>query len=183
MILRCFIALEAPTEVRKCLVDKIRLWRNHRGVNWVAEQNLHLTLLFLGDVDSSKIEELRQILQEVTDRTKALSLSLKGLELFPAKLPRLIWSSLDNADQSIYTLHKDLLSMVRQAGFEPDVKPLKLHITLGRLKSQLPEPVEREIMQSSVDKDSYLYDTITLYRSILKPDGPTYQILQQYKLT
>lgn len=180
---RTFIALEAPEPVQKSLAERLMFLRPVSGVKWVSEQNLHLTLLFLGDVESTSIPLLEKILAERTRGQKAFPLSVKGLELFPAKNPRLIWASLASPEDALYSFHKDLLGRIRKESFEPDVKPLRLHITMGRIKSPLPVSVERDIMQSEVDKGIHEYDTITLYRSVLKPEGPTYHILEQYKLT
>ncbi len=182
MLYRCFIALEAPDEVRKNLAERLLYLKGNRGVNWVQEQNLHLTLLFLGDVDSVRIPELEQIIDDSTARLKAFPLALRGVELFPAKSPRLIWASQDSQDDSIFALHKDLQKSVRQADFEPDVKPLRLHITMGRIKSALPVTLERDILQSAVEKGIHPYSAVTLYRSVLKPEGPTYHILKQFIL-
>ena len=93
-----------------------------------------------------------------------------------------MWATLLEQDDSLFQWHKSLLKEVRKAGFEPDIKPLKLHITLGRIKTKLPLARKR-ILESKVDKDFFSYDTITLYRSILKPEGPVYQILDQYNLS
>jgi 2'-5' RNA ligase len=179
---RSFIALEAPAQVHSCLAERLAALKPVRGVNWVKEQNLHLTLLFLGDVESVQIPELEKILDAHTARRKAFPLALKGLELFPAKAPRLVWASLASQDDTLTLWHKDLLKALQGEGFEPDVKPLRLHITLGRIKSILPATLEREIMQSPVEQGFFLYDTLTLYRSLLKPEGPTYHVLNQYKL-
>lgn len=179
---RSFIALETPEAVHKSLVERLLYLKTNRGVNWVKEQNLHLTLLFLGDVESTRIPVLEKILTEHAARQEAFPLALKGLELFPAKAPRLIWASLESQDDALFRWHKDLLKAVRGEGFEPDVKPLRLHITLGRIRSALPVPLEREVLQSTINKGIYSYDTLTLYRSVLKPEGPVYHVLHQYKL-
>ncbi len=180
---RTFIALEPPKSVFLNLKEKLNTFKSTQGVNWVKEQNLHLTLLFLGDVDSTRINELSGILEQATEIAAPFNLSLQGLELFPYKDPRLVWATLLEQDDSLFQWHKSLLKEVRKAGFEPDIKPLKLHITLGRIKTKLPVSKEREILESKVDKDFFSYDTITLYRSILKPEGPVYQILDQYNLS
>jgi RNA 2',3'-cyclic 3'-phosphodiesterase len=180
---RTFIALETPQQVHTCLTERLLAFRNNHGVNWVAENNLHLTLLFLGDVEQGMIPELKETIKQTVKGLRTPELALRGLELFPARAPRLIWASLDCKNDIIYSLHKELLYPIRQMNIEPDIKQLKLHITLGRIKSSLPVSLEREIMQSPVKKDFFGYNTLTLYRSVLKPGGPTYHILEQFSLT
>lgn len=179
---RCFIALEAGDAVRRNLEGHLSRFKVQPGVNWVTPANLHLTLLFLGDVEAALIPDLEKILADSAKQAAAFPLALQGLEIFPAKQPRLIWATLTAQDEELFRWHKELLGSVRAAGFAPDAKPLRLHITLGRIKAALPAWLEREIMQSAVDSATYDYDTITLYRSVLKPDGPVYHVLEQYRL-
>ncbi len=182
MTYRTFIALEAPPKPRTSLAGILRWLRPHPGVNWVKEENLHLTLLFLGDVDSARIPDLAKILAEAAGRSAPFELELKGLELFPWKAPRLVWARLEAPDDALHRWQKHLLSDIRAEGFEPDAKALKLHITLGRIKTALPTPLERDILQSEVEQGGFAYDTVTLYRSVLKPEGPSYHSLAQYQL-
>ncbi|HNZ44288.1 MAG TPA: 2'-5' RNA ligase family protein, partial [Candidatus Syntrophosphaera thermopropionivorans] len=84
---RTFIALEPPKSVFLNLKEKLNTFKSTQGVNWVKERNLHLTLLFLGDVDSTRINELSGILEQATEIAAPFNLSLQGLELFPYKEP------------------------------------------------------------------------------------------------
>lgn len=179
---RSFIALETPEAVRADLMGQLKRFSPVPGVNWVKPANLHLTLLFLGDVDSVRIPELEAILNNQCRGRKPFPLTVKGLELFPARAPRLVWASLADNCPPLRDFHRDLLREVRSAGFEPDAKPLKLHITLGRIRSALPPATEREIMASEVERGVWDYRQITLYRSVLRPEGPTYHALQQMEL-
>ncbi len=183
MNFRCFIALEAPEAVRADLEKHLARFRQVPGVNWVKSANLHLTVLFLGDVDSTRVPELESALTNQARGRDPFSLSVRGLELFPARMPRLVWASLENPGDSLSGFHRDLLKELRQAGFEPDTKALKLHITLGRIKASLPPAMEREIMASEVERGVLGYGRITLYRSVLRPEGPTYHILKQIELS
>lgn len=180
---RCFIALEAPSAAQSCLADRLRLLRSQPGVKWVEERNLHLTLLFLGDVDSVRVPEIESCIESCTADCRPFQLALRGLEIFPPRSPRLVWASLAQQDAQFFALHKELLGALRREGFTPDAKPLKLHITLGRIKHALPVSLEREILASALDTSVQAYDTLTLYRSVLKPEGPVYHVLKQYKLT
>jgi 2'-5' RNA ligase len=76
-------------------------------------------------------------------------------------------------------MHKELVKQVRELGIEADPKPLKLHITLGRIKRQIQPQLERDIIESGVDIQLLPYEQLSLYRSQLKPDGPVYNLLEQ----
>ncbi|MDZ4183151.1 MAG: RNA 2',3'-cyclic phosphodiesterase [Candidatus Cloacimonadaceae bacterium] len=179
---RGFIALETPEPVRKSLSERLFAWNKTPGVNWVREENLHLTLLFLGDVEATRIGVVDYTLAECLDDQHPYTMRIKGLELFPARQPRLIWASLEADTQAIFKLHKTLYYQLKQLAPEIDAKALKLHVTLGRIKADLPLWLEEEILKSQVDTANYSYDAISLYRSVLKADGPVYQIINQYKL-
>lgn len=79
-------------------------------------------------------------------------------------------------------LNKQLVSSLSDLGLDPDIKDLKLHVTLGRIKDQQSVHFEREVMAFPIGKEDHRWDTVTLYRSTLKPEGPVYTILNQYYL-
>ncbi|MDP2174018.1 MAG: RNA 2',3'-cyclic phosphodiesterase [Candidatus Cloacimonadaceae bacterium] len=180
---RSFIALETPPAVHRSLCERLAAWNKIPCVNWVKPENLHLTLIFLGDVEAVRMGVVDFTLHECLEDQHPFLMRLKGLELFPAHQPRLILASLESSTDAIFKLNKTLYYQLKKLAPEIGDKALKLHITLGRIKRNLPYPLEDEILQSAVDKNDYPYDTINLYRSILKPDAPVYQILNQYKLT
>lgn len=182
MTYRCFIALEPPEAVAKCLQTRLRELNSNPQVKWVSPQNLHVTMLFLGDTDASLIPDIAAVVERHADEFPTPKLSLRGLELFPSREPRLVWASLKSEDDAIFGLHKALLKDIRALGCSPDPKPLKLHITLGRTKTTLPVWLEESVLKSSVDSMLYDYSRLTIYRSVLRPEGPTYHILHQFEL-
>jgi len=179
MTYRCFFALDAPEPLRATLVQRLKDFASIPGVNWVKPETLHLTLLFLGDVDVNLVPALKALSLETAQAWKALPLAAKGIELFPAREPRLVWVSLRSEDNAIFDLHKELVKQTRELGIEADPKPLKLHITLGRIKRQIQPQLERSILESGVDTQMLPYEQLSLYRSQLKPEGPVYNILEQ----
>lgn len=148
-------------------------------MKWTAPENLHLTLLFLGDTKAELIPDLANITHELARAWEAVSLVPKGIGLFPAQEPRMLWLSLDAAQSHILELHRHLSKEVRALGIAPDAKNLRLHVTLGRIKQQIPPHLERQILSTSIPAGSMVFDTLTLYRSILRPEGPKYIIIEQ----
>jgi 2'-5' RNA ligase len=184
LLLRTFIALETPISHRDALAEYLLRWKRiySRGINWVNPQNLHQTLLFLGDTSSSLLPEIKQILQEAVLETHPFELTLKGFELFPATQPRLLWAKLEAAERRIFVLAKTLYQAISEIGLQPDQKPLKLHITMGRIKAAQTALAEQEFLSSPLPVTSALYDTITLYQSILRPEGAVYKPIESIKL-
>jgi len=184
MQLRTFIALEIPDIHKQPVLNYLSVWSriHNNGINWVAPENLHLTLLFIGETPSGDIPDLQDALFNLIIKTPCFDLKCLGFELFPAREPRLIWIKMESANNGIFTFAKELNRAVREFGLEPDSKSLKLHITAGRIKTPQPVWLEQEIMKSELPKDYAFYDTVTFYQSILKPTGPVYLPLQQFNM-
>jgi RNA 2',3'-cyclic 3'-phosphodiesterase len=182
--LRTFIALEVPELHKQAILAHLNSWSKlHRqGINWVSPANLHLTLLFIGDTQSGDLPEMQEALFKQVLISTGFTMKCLGFELFPAREPRLLWVKLETADKGIFTFAKDLHRTVREFGYEPDPKPLKLHITVGRIKARQPVWLEEEFLKAELPGETALYDTVTFYQSVLKPDGPVYLPIQQYNM-
>jgi RNA 2',3'-cyclic 3'-phosphodiesterase len=184
MKLRTFIALELPEIHKQAILTYLNSWSKlHRnGINWVKPENLHLTLLFIGDTNSEDIAQIKEAVFETVPKADSFRLKCLGFELFPAVEPRLLWVKLESMDKRIFTFAKELNRAIRGLGLEPDAKSLKLHITVGRIKSRQPIWLEQEFLQAALPLESAEYHDVTLYQSILKQDGPVYTALEQFIL-
>lgn len=176
--------MELPESHKQAILEYLNNWsKSHtRGIRWVTPENLHLTLLFIGDTHSGDLPGLKEALFDLMIKSTAFNLFFMGFELFPAKEPRIIWVKLNSDNRDIYNFTKDLTRIVKEFGYQPDVKSLKLHITVGRIKSPQQPWLEQEIMQSELPKEPAIYDNVTFYQSILKQEGPVYFPLQQYEM-
>ncbi len=184
MQLRTFIALEIPEEPRQRLAEQLKAWSRAypQGINWVKPENLHLTLLFIGETPTAVVPQVTRSLALKCEDLQPYGLEILGVELYPALNPRLLWVKLKAEDSGIFSLPKTLAKALEPYGLKPDLKPLKLHITLGRIKAPQSASREREFLQTELSGGGYMYDTISFYKSSLQPDGPVYTALEQYKL-
>ena len=174
--------MEVAEPLAKELARYLQRFAKIPGVNWVSERNLHLTLLFMAGAPFEKMEQMKQLCLDLSEEFEPMKLKCEGIELFPAREPRLVWVKLEAESDGIHQLHKTLQKRCKFMELDFDKKPLKLHITLGRIKKHIHAHLEREIMQTELDSEALAYDTITLYRSQLSPQGPKYTILEQSKL-
>ena len=184
MQVRVFLALELPSALKKELETVVARYghRTEKGANWVKPENMHLTLLFIGEMAENRLAEIDEVLQRLLRGFPPFKFSAAGLELFPANNPRLLWLKLDKLNDDIFMLHRRIKRELSSLELEFDHKALRLHITLARLKSALTPELERELMQYDIKNTSLDYNSICLFRSVLSPSGPSYSIIERYNL-
>ncbi|HNX03051.1 MAG TPA: RNA 2',3'-cyclic phosphodiesterase [Candidatus Cloacimonas sp.] len=183
-MIRTFIALELPKPLKSELGSVINKYAKATPpfVNWVKPENLHLTLLFIGDVQPQEIRVIEEVLEKEWEGLSPFSFCAEGLEFFPAINPHLLWLKLSSESDGIFKLNRRLLKELSTRGIEADKKPMKLHITLARLKASLSPALEREIMSSKITSEPLDFDCLCLFKSQLYPEGPQYTILNKYNL-
>jgi len=181
MIKRLFIGL--PVSSTKA-VQKVESWKNSSRIklnkmNWVKPENWHITLYFLGDTPSEKVELLQQLIDQAFGEVSAFPAQLEGVGVFPNRRdPNVLWLGM-NSLQSIIPAHQKLGDLLRQNGFSFDQKPLKPHLTIARMKFL----ADKAIIDTLVnDCGQTIFDTVNinkviLFESLLTPQGPIYKAL------
>jgi len=98
------------------------------------------------------------------------------IEIVPKVNPKTIWLRFNTENKQIFSL------FLQEYGYDLDNKKFKIHITLGRIKSQINPKKINEIEKFALKHNKYKIKTMTLYKSTLYPDGPVYESLAKYKL-
>ncbi|MEW6309219.1 MAG: RNA 2',3'-cyclic phosphodiesterase [Bacillota bacterium] len=174
--MRLFIAIALEQCVRAALAAAAkRLAATGADVKWVEEENLHLTLKFLGEVEAGRIETLTAALTKAAAGAQAFTLSLDGLGSFPGSgAPRVVWAR-------VYTGAKEaaaLAARVEQAaaglGFPREERSFSPHVTLGRRRTSYGGEALATAIAAGQLAASQRVDEFVLYRSDLRPAGPVY---------
>ena len=98
---RLFVALEPPEPVRRrlaALADELRRGAGRAAdeIRWVAPENVHLTLQFLGAVPEERVAGVEAALRAAAAGARPLALEVRGAGGFPnARRPRVLWAGLD----------------------------------------------------------------------------------------
>jgi len=145
-----FLAVPLPGEVRAHLLDSAQTFKQHLQYGyWTDEADYHITLLFLGEAQSSQIDALKECLH---DRTKALQgshISLKGFGTFGKKeQPRVLWMGIEH-DRHLTDLYSAVRDCVGANGFEVEKRPYRPHITIAK-KWRGPSSISAEQWHSFV---------------------------------
>jgi len=182
---RLFFALWPDEPSRAALVHATRKAVRHSGGRPVAEHNLHATLLFLGSVVESRVSEVATI------GARAAAETLGAREHFPSS-PGFVFDRIDcwqKAHVLVATtsassggghfvanaLVGSLLRETSGAGFAPDLKPFRPHVTLARKVAFL----KTVLRMAPVE---WRFAGFALVESRTDPDGPVYTVLQSYSL-
>jgi len=180
---RTFLALELPDVVREEFSQLISDFSNFTTdqVKWVEDQNLHITIQFIGDTRDDHISKISQICSGLFSRIKKPELFLPSLEIIPGNFPRIIWIEFKTDCREIFKISREIRSRLRDLGYKLDKKPLKLHTTLGRVKKRLPEALVKKILTTRIENSSIILPGASFYHSILRPQGPIYNLITSYQ--
>jgi 2'-5' RNA ligase len=121
----------------KQLVGKMKrtLSEREREVRWVAPALWHVTLQFLGELESGRKDELMALLNEWNPKINELNLRLQGVGGFPASdQARILWLGVQE-NQALLDLQSELGELLRARGFETEAREYNPHLTLARLRN------------------------------------------------
>jgi len=125
---RLFTALEIPAPIA-FLLSLLR--GGLPGARWVDPENYHVTLRFIGDIDSRTADEIGRALEKV-DRP-SFELSLAGLDAFGGNKPHSIVASV-RSSPALKELQSEHERIIQRIGLEPERRKFRPHVTLARIK-------------------------------------------------
>ena len=183
-LIRTFIAVELPADVRAALsdlIDRMAARWPERGVRWVKGDNMHLTLRFLGDTDEALVADLDAGLDRIAAGAVPFELRLDGAGCFPnPRRPRVIWAGLDDPEDRLLPLQKQVEQLARACGWEKEKRAFKPHLTLGRVRERTSLP-EGDWL-ATPGQLAFRVEKVQLIESQLKPTGAEYAALHTARL-
>jgi len=174
---RLFVAIRLPPPVRTRILD---LMGGVAGARWQTEDQLHLTLRFIGEVDRHLARDVDAALSSV--HHPAFSIALNGLGVFDRRgEPVTLWAGVA-PQEPLRALHKKVDQALDRVGVEPDRRAYTPHITIARLPRGT-GPIQPLIEQSGgATSPPFAVDQFCLYESVLTPEGPLYAPVEIYSL-
>ena len=177
---RAFVAVQLPA-VLGVLSDALRPLWPARGVAWVRPENLHLTLRFLGAAEDAQIAALRQGLTALAARHEGFTAAIRQSGCFPnRRRPKLIWAGVADADGRLGALQRDVEAMVCAAGWLPEERAFRPHVTLGRVRPGVRPPSSK--WSGDLPRLQVPVAAVELIESILKPTGAVHRPLHRAEL-
>lgn len=177
--MRLFIAIELPAEIKRSLW---MLRCDLPGARWVAPEQMHLTLAFLGEVEDEQVGPLRAALARINLPPFALSFTSTGC--FPNRQrPRVLWVGLAPAPR-LAQLAAAVQEVLLLCDLPVEERPFSPHITLARLNFPAAQEVGVFLDQSLPPRLPLLaVREFILFQSRLGAHGAEHLPLQSFPLS
>jgi RNA 2',3'-cyclic 3'-phosphodiesterase len=178
--MRLFAALRPPAAVREVLFD---LMDGVPGARWQDDEQLHLTLRFIGEVERPQAEDLAAALAAI--HAPAPTLRLSGVGTFDKRgRAHALWAGV-TPREPLAALHRKVDAACVRAGLPPEHRAYLPHITLARLPASLggaPEVSRWVADHAGLASEPFTCTHLVLYESHLGRDGATYEPVVRWPL-
>jgi RNA 2',3'-cyclic 3'-phosphodiesterase len=181
-VIRAFISIDLSPEIRRMLEQVTLQLKERLGdapIRWAPTQNIHLTLMFLGDVSVKNLEMLKKVLQNEVSSHHSFEFSVGGVGAFPNnRHARVIWVGVE-APAELLNVQRGIEAAVSRLGYAREERPFSAHLTLGRVSRNATSKdihLISDVLEST--KVGFLgvtqVDSIHLLKSDLRPTGAVY---------
>jgi 2'-5' RNA ligase len=185
--LRTFIAIDLGKPVR----DRVHalqelLAKSTSDVKWVEYDNLHISLLFLGEVEDREVPAVCRVVGDVALEQAAFALTIETAGCFPnPRRPRVLWIGVGQGTQQVVALHDALEPRLEELGcYRREERRYTPHVTLGRVKgNRPPDNLAAALLKHAAwNAGETTVGALHVMSSELTSQGPVYTVLSRAKL-
>jgi len=174
---RLFVAIRPPEAIRDRLVDAMD---DSPELRWVGDEQLHLTLRFIGEVERPLADDLALALSRI--RSAPFELRVTGVGLFEQRSGGALWAGVQ-PKEPVAALASKVERACVGAGLEPERRAFHPHITLARWKRRESAAAQAFLERNrALVTDPFKVDRVILYESHLSRHGPHYEAVAAYPL-
>jgi len=182
---RLFVAIELPAAARRRLIehiDRLRSTMPEVRASWSREENLHLTLKFLGDIPATNVERLSVAASIATTRVEPFDIVVEGCGAFPPRgQPRVLWIGIRDLSGQLALLHQTLEDECAKAGFPREQRSFHPHLTIARIR----KPHDSRYLATMHQELGFEAETVraselAVIRSELRSQGSLHTIISRH---
>lgn len=176
---RIFVAIDISDRARIRVTDYIEDLRgefSNLRVGWEKAEKLHLTLKFLGDIDSNELQNLTEAVEKTAQQFANFKFQISQTGVFPSnRNARILWLGIDDENRNLQKINNVLEMECGQKGLVKENRNFKAHLTIGRLR----EPNKsKELIDAHLNKTfaavKFEVSEIVIYESRLQKSGSIY---------
>jgi len=174
---RLFVAIRPPVSIRRHLLAAMG---GISGARWQSDDQLHLTLRFIGEVDRHLAGDVHAALGGI--HHPPFQLSLNGIGSFDRRgFPDSVWAGVAPSDQ-VKALHRKVDAALLRVGLPPDDRAFLPHITIARL-NRTAGPIGHLLEEAGgLTSPAFIVDNFALFESDLTAEAAVYSVVERYNL-
>jgi 2'-5' RNA ligase len=174
---RLFVAIRPPEDIRDILVDAMG---DSPELRWVSDENLHLTLRFIGEVERPLGDDIAVALSRI--RSDRFELRITGVGMFEQRNGGALWAGVQ-PKVPVAALAAKVERACVAAGVEPERRAFHPHVTLARWNRREAKAAKAFLERNrALASEAFAVDRFILYESRLSRHGPHYEEVADYPL-
>ncbi|MDR0969578.1 MAG: RNA 2',3'-cyclic phosphodiesterase [Lentimicrobiaceae bacterium] len=154
-------------------------------INWVNQQNPHLTLKFIGYTHSDDISKIIEKMNEIIPQYSRFELRFDKTGIFGSRYaPRVLWLGMNEIPETLLRLSDAVLDAFDAIGFAHDSQNFVPHLTICRIKNLVDKVHFRKVVEA-IEQKIYVQESvtkITLFESILRSEGAIHKAIRSFDL-
>lgn len=179
--MRLFAAIDLPDDARRAIAAKQARVRRALGegapVKWVRPEQMHLTLVFIGEVPEDRVPAFVAAMQQPIAQAP-FALTFAGTGVFPPRgAPRVLWIGVEEGSAAAVALQAAVAARLAAFGVTPEARPYSPHLTLGRWRDPRPSDKRRLPDSDTAVVARIEVAAVTLFQSRISSSGPAYTAL------
>jgi 2'-5' RNA ligase len=175
---RLFVAIRPPEAIRDLLIDAMD---DSPDFRWQEDEQLHLTLRFIGEVDRPRADDLADALGRI--RAERFQLRIAGVGRFDQRRAGALWTGVE-PKEPVAALASKVERVCQQVGLEPERRAFHPHITLARWKGRRTREVQDFLeRRRGLSSDAFDVHCFILFESRLSRHGAHYEEVAAYPLS
>lgn len=182
-----FCAVDLGARVRANLtshINRLREMAPHVQASWSREENIHLTLKFLGEIQTSRINNLSSAAARAVANLKPFRITIGETGVFPQHGPqRVLWIGVKDESGKLAELHTRLEEACALEGFAREERPFRPHLTIARLRkphgARALAAAHKEMHFQATDA---MVADLSVIRSELDSAGSRYTVISRHLL-
>lgn len=182
-LVRTFIAVEFSESLKEQISEIQKSLKVELGkLKWVPKDNFHLTLKFIGDVESRQVPKMAEGLKRTVQGRKPFTVNLAGLGGFPQiHFPKVIWIGVNQGREGLIQLQTAVEDALVVQGFDRETRSYSPHLTLARSRDHTDLKAVGDVLKrfrQPVTQEE-LVQSIRIMKSNLRRGGPIYTCLEE----
>jgi 2'-5' RNA ligase len=174
---RLFVAIRPPEAIRDVLIDAMD---DSPDFRWQDDEQLHVTLRFIGEVDRPVADDLAAALAAI--RAEAFAVRIKGVGRFEQRSAGALWAGVE-PKQALAALAAKVERVCHKVGLEPERRAFHPHVTLARWKGRRSREVAGFLERGrGLVSEPWTVDRFILFESRLSRHGAHYEEVASYPL-